>query len=411
MAETGRSLTRVRGFDDAEMDYQLLRGLGTVATGGAAIGEMLHIAATVTDGDPDSWTESFAAAAMRLQSAGEKAAAAEHRVSARNYFFRANQSFRAAEFWAHPPDRMRQFGLAARECFIRAATLATELGNFDFRLIEFPYENGTAIPGYAFTPKTPGKQTCTLVMMNGSDGTAEEVWFWAGCEAVERGYTVILIDGPGQTGMMRLVPNTTFRPDTEVPLGAVIDHLRTTNLPCDRIVLFGFSFGGYMVTRAAAKLDGIAALIASPPLLDLPSTLGNLITRDGELHLDCDYRLDELDQVPGMSPVFRRDVEIHCRKFGVATLQALLDCLPEYAIDAALLHNIRCPSLALVGAGEGAAFMHLARQFTETIEGPATFHEFNVETGAEAHCQVGNPAELTAVAFDWLDETFARGII
>jgi hypothetical protein len=40
----------------------------------------------------------------------------------------------------------------------------------------------------------------------------------------------------------------------------------------------------------------------------------------------------------------------------------------------------------------------------DTIKGPAIVHEFGVETGADAHRQVGNPAELAAVALDWLDE-------
>ena len=45
MAETTvRSATRVAGFEDPELDFQLLRQLGTAAYGGASVGECLAVA-------------------------------------------------------------------------------------------------------------------------------------------------------------------------------------------------------------------------------------------------------------------------------------------------------------------------------------------------------------------------------
>ncbi len=402
MPITGRSLTRVRGFDDAEMDYQLLRLLGTAATGGCSVGQGLHLASQIVDGDPDSWCDVFRQAAGATQDGAATHAREGNDAAATTAWFHANQLWRAAEFWAQPADRMRADGLAAHECFVQAATRYAAAAKLEFTEIAVPF-NAEKLPGYRFAaPRRQGSTPPTVIMMNGSDGTSEETFFWAGRAAAERGYALVLIDGPGQTGAMRFNPASTFRPDTEAPLGAVIDHVRSTWPATGPIVLFGFSFGGYMVTRAASRLPEVAAVIASPPLLDLSATLGNLITDDGKLTFATDVTVAQLDQLPGMSRVFRRDVAIHCRKFGVGSIKALLDRLPDYHIAATDLAAISCPGLALVGAGEGSAFADQARQFAAGIKGPATLHAFDAASGADAHCQVGNPDALAAVAYGWL---------
>ena len=45
-----RSATRVRGFADPEMDFQLLRSLGVANSMGAAVGEIFAAARDITDG-------------------------------------------------------------------------------------------------------------------------------------------------------------------------------------------------------------------------------------------------------------------------------------------------------------------------------------------------------------------------
>jgi hypothetical protein len=50
-----RSETRVRGFADPEMDFQLLRGLGVANYMGAAVGEILAAVRGIADGDPQTW--------------------------------------------------------------------------------------------------------------------------------------------------------------------------------------------------------------------------------------------------------------------------------------------------------------------------------------------------------------------
>ena len=60
-----RGSTRVAGFANAEMDFQLMRQLGTARYGGAAVGECLALARRIQDGVPASWVAEFSAAAQR----------------------------------------------------------------------------------------------------------------------------------------------------------------------------------------------------------------------------------------------------------------------------------------------------------------------------------------------------------
>src|SRR5690349_3838638 len=96
-----RSETRVRGFADPEMDFQLLRGLGVANYMGAAVGEILAAARDVTDGDPRTWPPAFVALGERTLSAAQ-AALRKHPVSARDHFQRASMYYRAARDRPHP---------------------------------------------------------------------------------------------------------------------------------------------------------------------------------------------------------------------------------------------------------------------------------------------------------------------
>jgi hypothetical protein len=57
-------------------------------------------------------------------------------------------------------------------------------------------------------------------------------------EALVRGLNVVLFHGPGQRGLLHHYPNQIFRPDYEVPIGAIIDYLETrSDVDTHRIAL------------------------------------------------------------------------------------------------------------------------------------------------------------------------------
>src|ERR671921_566590 len=80
-----RSATRVRGFADPEMDFQLLRSLGVANYMGAAVGEILATVRDIKDGDPQTWPPAFAALGEQTRLVA-RSVLQKHPVSARDHF-------------------------------------------------------------------------------------------------------------------------------------------------------------------------------------------------------------------------------------------------------------------------------------------------------------------------------------
>ena len=93
----------------------------------------------------------------------------------------------------------------------------------------------------------------TLVMMNGFDGYAEEIISFA-LHFPTRPFDIIAFDGPGQ-GHTALA-GMPLEPEWEHPTEAVMDYFGI-----DNAAALGVSFGGYLVTRAAAHCPRITHVI------------------------------------------------------------------------------------------------------------------------------------------------------
>src|SRR5215207_5172087 len=215
-----RSATRVRGFADPEMDFQLLRSLGVANYMGAAVGEILAAVREIKDGDARTWPPAFAALGDRTRSVA-RSALPKHPVSARDHFLRASMYYRAAEYYDDPvTDASRAHGLASRDAFVEAAKLMPAKPE----VLQIPFER-TWLPGYFMRPAdAEARPRKTVILLTGFDGTGEELHFQAGHAALERGWNVLIAEGPGQAGFLRFHPDVAFRPDYERPVGAMIDY-------------------------------------------------------------------------------------------------------------------------------------------------------------------------------------------
>jgi hypothetical protein len=210
-----RSATRVRGFADPEMDFQLLRSLGVANYMGAAVGEILAAVRDMTDGDPRSWPPAFAALGDRTLSVA-RSVLPKHPISARDHFHRASMYYRAAEYYDDPVSNIAQaHGLASRDAFLETAKVMP----WKSAVLQIPFED-VWLPGYFMQPTSIEPQPRkTVLVLTGFDGTGEELYFQTGQAALERGWNVLIAEGPGQTGFLRFHPNVSFRPDYEVPVG------------------------------------------------------------------------------------------------------------------------------------------------------------------------------------------------
>ncbi|MEL0550132.1 alpha/beta hydrolase family protein, partial [Raoultella lignicola] len=131
--------------------------------------------------------------------------------------------------------------------------------------------------GYLFLADGSGQPRPTIIYNNGFDSTQEESWFAIGAAAVRRGYNVLAFDGPGQ-GVALRKNNLVFRHDWENVITPVIDFALTRKeIAPDKISLFGYSLGGYLVARAAAFDHRPAAIILDDGILDFHAAFERML--------------------------------------------------------------------------------------------------------------------------------------
>lgn len=403
-----RGLTRVKGFDSAEMDFQLIRQLGATRYGGASVGECLALAREIEDAVPASWVAAFSAAAVRTEKDAKARASRGHAWSARDQYMVASNSYRAAEYYTSVTDpRHSEYGLKSRECFLAAMRLSGQ--HCDEVWLPF---DGMKLPAYYLRPSdaadTPGK---TLMIISGFDGTLEETYMAYGLPALERGYNVFIFAGPGQMDSMRFHPEQPFIPEFEKIGRVAIDHvLDRPHTDPKRVALMGISYGGYFAIRIAANDARVKALIPNSPILDLHSYMTSFAGLDAaEMPDENDFRLADLEHIPDevMPPQLREMAGNLMRRMGRDSFKQTYIRLREYRVSESDLKRIVCPALALVGAGEGEEPIAQAKRFRAGVGGPVAAHIFTPEEGADGHCQTANLAYSAAVSMDWLDETFA----
>ena len=402
MSTVERTTTRIGGLSSPEMDFQLMRSLGAANYGGGTPGELFQRLGTIDGNDPYQWPPAFDALAEEVEQLATQAAGRGHGISARDHFLRASMYWRAAEYFSDPfRPEMRQRGMACRSAFLNAA----EFIEHRITPIDIPFET-VRLPGFFMTPagKANGR---TILVLTGFDGTGEELYFQAALAGLERGFNVLIGEGPGQVGAMRIYSDLVFRPDYEKPIGAMIDvALTLPDVDPQRLALYGISFGGYFAIRGAEHDPRIKAVIANSPIVDLRRYMLGFVGGEATAEKMPPIELKDVDSIPDseMPHAQKLSFKASCRRFGVTSFAQWIERLKAFnAVDA--LGRIACPALAMVGAGEGNEARQQFDTFCSRVSGPVTRRVFEVTEGADMHCQVGNLPLSNAVVYDWLEET------
>ncbi len=368
-----------------DMSYIFQWLLGQEANYGSTTGELFYAASQIEDGDLKSWSKVFGELAQRVEARAEASLAKGHMVSAREGFLRASNYYRvravkAEEFNAdHYVDLLTK----SRSVFYKACPL------FDppIEPTDFPYE-GKSLPGYFWKAADDGKKRKTLVMIGGGETVTEDMFFYLGPHAVRRGYNFATADLPGQG----ITPDDgfVFRPDGEVPIGAILDHiLERDDVDADRVAAAGQSYGGYFVPRAACYDKRIKACIGNAVIFHLPGIIGQYF--------------DDLETNKA-----RRDNPMSRWKWkwNVETPAEFRARQEELTYDPSLL---TCPTLSIVGEGEYQNKL-MQEQTKTAIERSPNEHSKAVipplDEGGAHHCTWENTYLAAQITFDWLDELF-----
>ncbi len=391
-------------FSDREMDAQLLRALDTISAGGADFGECFMTARRIPDGDTDAWLTQWQALGDRMIANASGSLANGNIVSARESLLRAVTYYRTSSIFFYRPPLDPAFARAydlQRDAFQRAAPLS----DWTIETVQIPYEN-TTLDGYLLLPTAEGPFPI-VVMVDGYDGTKEELYFSGAVAALRRGYAALLVDGPGQ-GAVLIEQELYFRPDWEAVVTPQIDFLETRpEIEPARIVLMGRSWGGYLAPRAATAEHRIAALVADPGQYD---PAGTALAFFPEAHrqevLTGDPTpLNEMlsgamKENPGLAFSLERGMLTH----GFATPIEYIRGLQAYTL-VGIADQIQCP--LLICAAENDSVGRTAKALYDAIEAPKEYILFANADGAGEHDEVGAAALFAQRVFDWLDTTLA----
>jgi acetyl esterase/lipase len=207
---------------------------------------------------------------------------------------------------------------------------------------------------------------------------------------------------------MRVNPTMAFRPDYEVPISAVIDHLLLRDdVDPSRLALAGQSFGSYFAARSAAHDRRVRALVANPPIVDMSRYMEAWVGTE-VFQMTRDIRPEDVIGVPEdlMPRQMQWGIAALCHRFGVPSFHAWRDTLAAYRLGPDV-SAIVCPTLALMGEREGVEPTAQFDAFVSGVSGPVTSVLFAPADGASTHCQADNIRLSAQTTFDWLDDQVA----
>ena len=253
--------------------------------------------------------------------------------------------------------------------------------------------------------QAPSGTPTTLVMMNGFDGYAEEIIDFAS-HFPTRPFDIITFDGPGQGHTV--LAGMSLEPEWEQPTEAVMDYFGI-----ETVAALGVSFGGYLVTRAAAYCPRITHVIAFDMmyrLLDgLTVPLPRALRPIANAVIENPRPARLIDAALGMASRLSADLVWKLQQAshltGLSRPSEVLRAFDDYTM-APFEGRITQPCLVLAGdADQYVPFERLgdvrrALRNAKSLEVRAFRHAQDPDMAQ--HCQIGDLDRAFAIMGDWL---------
>ncbi|MFN8125449.1 MAG: hypothetical protein U0R64_02920 [Candidatus Nanopelagicales bacterium] len=249
-------------FANPTFNGQISFCLGGASSGTAEIGEVMATVDQINavTGDPDepdttaadfeTLVQAFVDLGDRLERLARRSGRSDE-VSYRQRMMRASSYAAQALFFVlggtEPQNEADYFRICQERWLKAARRFPRPVRTFH---VSSPYGE---IPCYFFpSPHGSGRRP-TLIVSSGSDGQLVECMGFGVVDGLERGYNVVLFEGPGQMSLL-FEKHETFTPDWDQVIGPIVEALRRRR-DVGRIGLVGVSFAGMLCARAAANLD------------------------------------------------------------------------------------------------------------------------------------------------------------
>jgi pimeloyl-ACP methyl ester carboxylesterase len=400
--------------DNEEYWFEALRAFGSASYGAADFGEVMCTINRIPAGDDETWYVEWNSLGERVFAEAEAMRAAGHLVSARDGYLRASNYFRTSEFFIHAKhDDPRIY--SAYEKSTSAYKLGCPLYPTPILPVEIPYEN-TTLPGYFHRVDDSGKKRPLLILHTGYDGAAEEMHGENARAGVERGWNVLVFDGPGQYGPIHR-ERLPFRPDWENVITPVVDFaLNLPGVDPEKIALMGVSFGGYLAPRGAAFEKRIKALVANDGIYDFGVTQLKAIPQEQQAAYIAALQQKDAPELDAKilagaqkSPSTKWGMDQAGFVMGEPTPHETVAKILKFNLRDGIAEQISCPTLVL-SAEEDLYLKGQPEELFAHLTCPKTLIRFTSAEGYGAHCQCGADRIANARIYDWLDDTFGLAV-
>jgi alpha-beta hydrolase superfamily lysophospholipase len=367
---------------NVSLNFQLNRFYGW-ANDGKMLDEIRAAAPRISS--YDDWTREM----LQLS---DNALAASRRLPSAYYS-------RGAQFFLDPDDPRYE---PALQRFLDNVLAGNGVTPDDHHLV--PYQ-GTHLSAYRFTPARPRG---TIVVFGGFDSYIVE-WLPAAIALRDAGLDTVIFDGPGQGTV--LDAGTPMTLDWDLPVAAVLDYFGLSD-----ITLMGFSLGGCLVMRAAAREPRVSRVIA----FDIMTAMFECISQNpGTAGLAAIAA--NSDQIP--ASVLDATVEAFAktdllaewvfdqgeRVMGVGTPAEVLEVWQRYGTDD-VSPLVTQDVLLMAGAKDHYVPLHQLGDQVLTLSAARSVSArvFTEAEQAQNHCQIGNTGLAVRVILDWLDAVGGR---
>lgn len=394
--------------DDEAFHFELLLPLGEAIYSGADINPILAAAKNITPGDFDSFSEVFYELANKTKLQAEDPDNAYDLVNVRDTWFSAATYFRRADFylhgnWENPlintlwDEQLAAFDKGLSSLPHPAHRLQIPTDNFTIEAIWYApsYDNNTQRP--------------TLILGNGYDGAQEDLYHTVVVPALARGWNAITYEGPGHPKVRR-EQNLGFIHNWESVVTPLVDYvLSEKEAVVDplRLVLFGYSMGGYLAARAAAFEPRLSAVLLNGGVYSVydsyapqlpPEALA--IFNEGD-QAAFDKAVEAMRAQPDLPSTVRWGLEQGLWSFNTQSGYEFFEKTKEFTMEG-IIDKIQVP-VWIADAEFERFFKGQSELVHQALGDLATLHVFADTAGY--HCQVGAFQELNRVMFGWLQKT------
>jgi pimeloyl-ACP methyl ester carboxylesterase len=246
-----------------------------------------------------------------------------------------------------------------------------------------------------------------LIVGGGFESNMEETYHVFAVPALERGYNVVIYEGPGHRALVN--EGKGFVAEWEKAVTPIVDFLFAENagelsfIDKDKIGLVGMSLGGYLAARAAAFEPRLAAVMCIDGVYSMLETAMNIFPEGADAWARGDAaEFDRLfEDNPSSWSTTRRWFHDDLKyTFCTDSAYEAFKTCEAMTLANGVAQKIRMP--AFIGeATEDMFFDGQPARVVEAIGSNATLQRFGAEMGAHLHCQVGAFVYLNQEMLEW----------